>query len=257
MPARTSAATYAETSGCGPVTTRAAVGVAGDVSRGAAGDGEGALVVGGGEQVAGVRRHRAQLGDGAVEGDRAAAHDGDVVADLLDLVHVVGAEQHRQSAAGEPLDQGPHVPDAGRVQAVGGLVEDQQPRARAAGSRPRRGAAASRRSSRRPSRRPGRSSRRASRTSSSRPGRVPPSSSDEALEVLPAGQVGVEPRALDEARRRRPGRRRRASSQVWPKTRMRAGVGTDQPEQHPQEGRLPGAVGSQDAVHLALRPPGR
>jgi hypothetical protein len=46
----------------------------------------------------------------------------------FDLAHVVARQQHGQAARGEALDQGAHVADAGRVEAVGGLVEHQQAR---------------------------------------------------------------------------------------------------------------------------------
>ena len=100
--ARRASATYAETCGRAPVTTSATLGVAldarpsGCVSRRGAGARASSVVL---SRWPGSGAMRAQLGDGAVEGDRAAAHDRDVVADLLDLVHVVGAEQHRQPAA--------------------------------------------------------------------------------------------------------------------------------------------------------------
>ena len=69
---------------------------------------------------------RAQLGDLTVEDDVSLAHDRDVVADLLHLGHVMRAEQHRQPARGEPLDQRPHVTDARRIETVRWLVDDQQ-----------------------------------------------------------------------------------------------------------------------------------
>ena len=72
----------------------------------------------------------------------------------------------------------------------------------------------------------------------------------EALEVLPAGQVGVEAWALDEAG----DAVQHADAGVGPgpaEDPDRARVGPDQPEQHPQERRLAGAVGPEDAVDLA------
>ena len=74
------------------------VGLDRDVGVPLAGDGPRPRVVAGAEQVPGVGGHRAQVGDRAVEGDLAAAHDRDVVADLLDLVHVVRGQQDGQAA---------------------------------------------------------------------------------------------------------------------------------------------------------------
>ena len=83
-------------------------------------DQDGLPVVAGAQQVAGVGCHGAQVVDGAVEGHRAPVHDRDVVADLLDLVHVVRGEQHRQAAGREPLHERPHVADAPRVEPLAG-----------------------------------------------------------------------------------------------------------------------------------------
>ena len=48
------------------------------------------------------------------------------VADPLDLVEQVRGEQHRAALGDEAADHGAELVDAGRVEAVGGLVEDQQ-----------------------------------------------------------------------------------------------------------------------------------
>ena len=135
----------------------------------------------------------------AVEGHRAAPHDRDVVADLLDLVHVVRAEQHGQPAVGEPLDQRPHVADAAGVQAVGRLVEHQQPRVAQQAGRDAEALA------------------HAVGVAAHLVAGAVAELDDvehlvdpvvagagveegEAVEVLPTGEVGVEARALDEAR---------------------------------------------------------
>jgi hypothetical protein len=83
-------------------------------------------IVVGVEAMALFRRSVAQLGDLAVVDDRARTHDRDVVADLLDLGHVMGAEQHRQAAGGEALDQRAHVAHAGGIEPVGRLVENEE-----------------------------------------------------------------------------------------------------------------------------------
>ena len=251
MSARTSPETYADTSGRGPVTTRPPSGdratddrrvVGGDARRRGASSvvltrcpGSGAMV-----------RSSAMVPWKATD---AAAHDRDVVADLLDLVHVVGAEQHRQAAAREPLHQGPHVAHPRRVEPVGRLVEDQQPRlAQQAGGDAEPlphavGVAADLVA--------GpldevddvehlvQETRARTAVEEGQP-----------LEVLPAGQVGIELRALDEARH--PVQDPDAVLGPGPAEHLdRAGVGPDQPEEHPQQRRLAGAVGSEHAVHLA------
>ena len=56
----------------------------------------------GGRRVAG---RAAQLGERALVGDAAPAHDGHAVAQLLDLREQVARKQHRHAAVGEPADQ--------------------------------------------------------------------------------------------------------------------------------------------------------
>ena len=71
----------------------------------------------------GEQRLLVALGD-----DPAAADEDHLVGDQLDLVEQVAGEQHGAAAVGVPLEQAAHPPDAGRVEAVGGLVEDQHRR---------------------------------------------------------------------------------------------------------------------------------
>ena len=59
----------------------------------------------------------------------AVADDRDRVADLLHLGQDVRAQQHGDAALAELADHRADVADAGRVEPVGGLVEDQQVRA--------------------------------------------------------------------------------------------------------------------------------
>ncbi len=72
----------------------------------------------------------------------------------------------------------------------------------------------------------------------------------EQLQVPPAGQVGVEAGAFDESRDpvQGAGAGLRPGPAEYPQG---AGVGADEPEQHPQECCFPGAVGAEDAVDLA------
>ncbi len=56
----------------------------------------------------------------------AMANDRDAVADLLDLRQDVGTEQDRHTGLPEVADRLADLPDARRVETVGGLVEDQQ-----------------------------------------------------------------------------------------------------------------------------------
>jgi hypothetical protein len=192
----------------------------------------------------------AQLGQAAVVDDRAAAHDRHVVADLLDLAHVVRAQEHGQAARGEPLDERAHVADAGGVEAVGRLVEHQQPRVAQQARRDAEalahpvgvaadlvtGAA-------------GQVDDLQRLVDPVRAGAAV--EHGEPLEIPAPGQVGIEARALDE-----PGDAlQRARPRLLPgpaEDPQRPGVRPDQAEQHPQQRGLARAVGPEDAVHLAL-----
>ena len=66
-----------------------------------------------------------QVGLAAVGHDHAAADDHQVVGDDLDLVQQVRGQQDGAAALGEALEQPAHPVDAGRVESVGGLVQDQ------------------------------------------------------------------------------------------------------------------------------------
>ena len=57
--------------------------------------------------------------------DAAVADDDQVVGDDFDLVQQVGGQQHGGAAVGVAAQQVAHPADAGGVQTVGGLVEDE------------------------------------------------------------------------------------------------------------------------------------
>ena len=66
-----------------------------------------------------------QLGAGALRLDPSAADDHHPVGDGLDLGQQVRGEQHGAAAVGEVAQHAPHPAHAFRIEAVGGLVEDQ------------------------------------------------------------------------------------------------------------------------------------
>ena len=68
---------------------------------------------------------RQQLGLGALGDDPALADHDEVVGDDLDLVQQVRGEQHGAAPVGVAAEQVAHPADAGRVEPVGRLVEDQ------------------------------------------------------------------------------------------------------------------------------------
>ena len=190
---------------------------------------------------------RDQVVERALVEHAAGADDRHAVAQLLDLGHQVAREQDRDALVGEPADQQAHVAHAGRVEAGGRLVEQQQPR-RAAAPRRCRGAGACRASSRRPCPWRGRRGRRCRAPRRSGRGSVAVERRHQ-LEVAAARQVRVEARRLDEAgdavERGRP-----FDERVAPEQPRRALVGPDQAEQHPQRRRLAGPVGPEVAVDV-------
>ena len=69
-----------------------------------------------------------QLAQRAGEDHPAGRDDGDLGAQRLQVVHLVAGQQHGGAVGREPAQHLVHVLAARRVQAVGRLVEDQQPR---------------------------------------------------------------------------------------------------------------------------------
>ena len=61
----------------------------------------------------------------ALGDDPAMADQDHLVGDQLDLVEQVAGQQHRAAAVGVALEQPAHPADTGRVEAVGGLVQDE------------------------------------------------------------------------------------------------------------------------------------
>ena len=209
----------------------------------------GARVVGGAQLVA-PGGGGDQLAERALVDDAAGAHDRDAVAQLLDLGHQVRGEQHGDPLVGEPADERAHVAHARRDRARSSARRAAAAAGRAA-ARPRsRAAGACRASSRRPcpSRGPrGRRCRARRRCARRRRRRRAP---------RPArGSCARSGTGRSAAPRRSPAT---PSSARAPSTRgsrpnscARALVGPDQPEQHPQRRRLPGAVGPEVAVDVA------
>ena len=192
---------------------------------------------------------RLALGD-----DPARLQDGDALAELLDLGQDVARQEDRDPVACEPGDQLADVDDAVRVEAVRGLVEDHQlrpPEERRGDPEPLAHAG------REPSRLPLGCVRRG------RPDRAPreprPSRREfgdsprepEETQVVDRGEVRVERGSLHEGADAiedgPPGRYRLAEE------RRDTARRPDQPEEHPDRGRLAGPVRPEEAVHAARR----
>jgi hypothetical protein len=72
---------------------------------------------------------RLQLGGGSLGDDLAAVDDADAVGEHVGLLEVLGREEDGHAVAGQAADLVPQRGTALRVQARGGLVEEQQARA--------------------------------------------------------------------------------------------------------------------------------
>ena len=177
--------------------------------------------------------------------------DRDRVADLLHLVEQVRGEEHRPALGDEAADHAAELVDAGRVEAVGRLVQDQElgvgeqcardPEALAHPERIGRNALV------RPPAEPNARERRFDAVM-----RLALARGGDHRQVLAAGQVAMEARLLDD--------RAHAGERCGPLGRNRLtekphrpGGRAGQPEQHPDQRRLPGAVRSEVAEGGAAR----
>ena len=185
-------------------------------------------------------RVASRSGSGAWVDGPAVVDDHDVVGGLGDLGQDVTGDQDGPSFGGQAAEQVAQPPDALRVQAVGGLVQDQHGRVaeqRGGQAEPlphAQGVAAG------PL--PGRmlQADRGQQLAGPFPG--DPGGCGQHPQVVPAGAAGVGGRV--EQRADGPGR----AGQLrigCPGDGRGAGVGADQPEQHPQRGGLPRAVGAE------------
>ena len=189
-----------------------------------------------------------QLGDRALRDDAAVVDDRGDVAGLLDLVEQVRGEQHGAALGDELADQVAELEDAGGIEAVDRLVEDQQlgVAEQAAGD--------------------AEALAHAERVAADLV--VGPAAEADALErgvdaavgalvarrgvdvqVLAAGEMAVEARLLDD----RADARQRLRAVVLAEQADRAAGGLREPEQQPDQRRLAGAVGAEEAEGAAAR----
>ena len=185
---------------------------------------------------------------------RPPVQDADAGAQLLDLAEQVAGEEHRGPGPVEVEQQLADLLDALRVEAVGRLVEHQQPglaQQRAGQAEPLPHAERVRAD--RPlvhAASPTRSSASATRPRARAPVAVRRHRVEE-REVAPSRQVRVRRRPLDQRAdlRQHPprGPRHLLAEQLDPSR-----GGQDQAEQHPDRRRLAGAVGAEEAVDVAL-----
>src|SRR4029453_9000437 len=188
-----------------------------------------------------------ELGDRTLGDQRAASDDANPIADLLHLAQQMAREQHRAVARAQRTDQRAHLCHACWVEAVGGLVQDQEVRV----LKKRRGQAKALSHALRV---------RLESVATSVPeadlvkrdvdallAEAPVAGHDP--EVVSTGQVGVEARLLDDRAYANHARRvTRRAAQHDGRTRG----GTDQPEQHPNGGGLARPVRPEKPVHLPL-----
>lgn len=69
---------------------------------------------------------RLEVPAGAFGDHRAVVDHADAVGELIGLIEVLGGQQHRPARCGKVADGLPHLVAAARIQAGGGLVEEQQ-----------------------------------------------------------------------------------------------------------------------------------
>ena len=174
------------------------------------------------------------------------------VARLLDLVEQVRGEQHRAALGDQVADQVAELEDAGGIEAVDRLVEDQQLRvAQQAAGDAEPLAHAERVACRRvPSAAPAEADALERRVDA--PVGVMAARGGVHMEVLAARQVRMEARLLDD--RPDAGERSARSRGIsLPRTRIVPLVGLREPEQQPDQRRLAGAVGPEEAEGASAR----
>jgi len=194
-----------------------------------------------------LQASRRSLGD-----DLAAVDDRDAVGELIGLVEVLGAEQHRRAQPGEGADDVPHLVARARVQARGRLVEEHelgrdddarreiQAPAHAAGEVLHEPSARLLEAEG-PEQLVGPYARRL-RSVAEQPA--------EQDEVLPGGQVVVDRGELA-GQADEPAHGVGLGHDVVPEHPRAARVGTQERGEHPDRRRLAGAVGPEHAVHGA------
>lgn len=186
--------------------------------------------------------------------DRTGGHppstgdDRHVVTYLLDLGQDVAGDQHRDPGGGEAAHQVPHLPDAGRVQPVGRLVEDQQLGLFEEGGGHREPLFHAQRVRLHPL--VGPVTEPDLRQHLVDPGRRHPTGHGEQPQRAPAGEVAEELGALHDGAEPA-GHGRQPVRCRLPEQRHPAAVRPDQAEQRTQGGGLARPVGTEEAVYLA------
>ena len=212
-------------------------------------DRERARVVGRAQAVAGAAL-AAQVGERALVDDAPGLDDRHAVAQFLHLGQLVAGEQHGDAVVGQAADQQAHVAHPGRVQAGGGLVEDQQARtAQQRGGDPQALAHAVRVAADAvPGARGQLDGREHLVDALARAAAV---EGGEQLEVLARAAGRGRSAAPRRTRRRPPARALPRASGSRPNSSTVPSLGHDQPERHAQRRRLARAVGPEEAVHVA------
>ncbi len=192
-----------------------------------------------------------QLGERALEEQAAAVDDAEVGGDLLDLGEEMARHENGDALlAGQPAQQRAEVLDACRVEAVGGLVEDEEPRLAEERQRQRQPLAHAERVGAHEAVGVGGQLDEAQQNVDAGGGRGEQAAGD--LEVFAAGEVAVERRALDEradaAERTAVARGERLAEDLH-----RAAARPQQAQQQADRRRLAGAVGTEEAVDGAGR----
>ena len=176
-------------------------------------------------------------------------HHGHAVAQAIELRHVVAAQQDRPALCGERAEERLHLPGAGRIKPDGRLIQEEQ-----TGRPEQRG--------REPKAlpHPGGESAHLEVRSVGQPDDIEQLPSEDALDAVevgqqldvpPRGEVGVEPRLLDEPshalHRRVP-----VCVDLEAQQGDRAGFRRHQAEQNPEQRRLPGPVRPDQPTDLSF-----
>ncbi|CAL2066229.1 hypothetical protein GPN2_13955 [Streptomyces murinus] len=191
-----------------------------------------------------------QFGERAGEDNPSGGEDGHLRAQRLDVVHPVAGEHHTRAVRREPVQDTVHMPLARRVEAVGGLVQDEQPGPGEQGGGEPEPLPHAEREAAHPVVGDLAQTDLGEHFPDPRRVRVAPAQRYQRGQVLPGGQRRVQARPVDETGHSVNGRK--SAPDRHAEDLQSARVGDGEPQQQAEQRCLPGPVRPDQAMDLTL-----